>query len=239
MLSWPPRSWCADAGAGLGYDHHMAPRRRAEEERLALSLSSAAHLVGTSERRLIHWERIGLATPSISRRISERNTVRLYDFQDLLALLVIRELFERRMSTHQIHRVVEHLKTSGYDRPLTEVRFATEGAEIFFQHPDGTWEGDRKKNQRVFSQILDLRPLRDRIWETIDQPRPKAAQGRIERRRRVQGNKPVFSDTRIPVSAVIPYIQRGCSTAEILEAFPDLGKADLKAAREEARSVSA
>lgn len=217
----------------------MASRRRSEEERLALPLSKAAHLVGASERRLVHWERIGLAVPSISKRISERNTVRLYDFQDLLALLVIRELFDRRMSTLQIHRVVEHLQTSGYDHPLTEVRFATEGSEIFFQHRDGTWEGDRKKNQRVFSQVLDLQLLRERIWESIDEPRSKSVEGQTERRRRVHGKKPVFSGTRIPVSAVVPYIQRGFSTAEILKAFPDLGRADLKIARQEARSVSA
>jgi DNA-binding transcriptional MerR regulator len=217
----------------------MASRRRVEDGRLALPISSAAKLVGVSERRLVHWERINLASPGIKRSLSERNTVRLYGFQDLLSLLVIRELFDRRMNTHQIHRVVEHLRSSGYDRPLTEVRFATEGNEIFFQHPDGTWEGDKRKNQRVFSQILDLRPLRDRIRESVENPRPKSAEGQIVRRRKVQGSKPVFSGTRIPISAVGPYIERGYTTSAILKAFPDLTKADIEAARKAAESVSA
>jgi uncharacterized protein (DUF433 family) len=135
--------------------------------------------------------------------------------------------------------VVEHLRDSGYDRPLTEVRFATEGPEIFFQHPDGTWEGDRQKNQVVFSQILDLRPLKARIWETVKEPRPQSSHGRLERRRGVRGSKPVFRGTRVPISAVIPYIKRGYTTAQIRAAFPELNDADVKAARDEARKVSA
>jgi uncharacterized protein (DUF433 family) len=217
----------------------MVSGRQAEEERLALPLSGASRLVGVPERRLVNWEHIGLISPGIVKEISERNTVRLYGFQDLLALMVIRELFQRRMSTSQVHRVVEHLKSSGYDHPLTELRFATEGPEIFFQHPDGTWEGDKLKNQRVFSQILDLRLLRQQIWESVRQPRPKELLGHTERRRRVHGSKPVFSGTRIPVSAVIPYIERGYTTAEILKAFPELRSADVKTARDEARRVSA
>jgi uncharacterized protein (DUF433 family) len=217
----------------------MAKRKRIEEELLALPLSSAAKLVGVTARRLLNWERIGLASPSIRKQISPRNTVRLYDFRDLLALLVIRELSDRRMSTYQIHRVVEHLRNSGYDRPLTEVRFATEGGEIFFQHADGTWEGDKKKNQRVFSQILDLRPLRRRIWDAVERPRPQSAKGQIVRRRNVVGSKPIFSGTRVPLSAVVPYIERGYSTKAILEAFPDLSREDLRAAREYARAVPA
>lgn len=180
-----------------------------------------------------------MVSPSITRPISERNTVRLYDFEDLLALLVIRELFNRKMSTYQIHRVVEHLKSTGYDRPLTELRFATEGPEIFFQHPDGNWEGDRNKNQRVFSQILDLRLLRQQLRGSIRERRPKALLGQTVQKRRVHGSKPVFSGTRTPVSAVIPYIQRGYTIKQILKAFPELKSADVKAARLEARRLSA
>jgi hypothetical protein len=48
------------------------------EDRIALSLANAARLAAVSERRPVNWERIGLAKPSATRRISERNTVRLY-----------------------------------------------------------------------------------------------------------------------------------------------------------------
>ena len=204
-----------------------------------MSLSSAAQLVGVSERRLVNWADIQLAGPTVTTRISERNTVRLYGFQDLLSLLVVRELLKQRMTTSHIRRVVDRLRNSGYSQPLAELRFATVGNEIFFQHPNGTWEGDRRKGQIVLHQVLDLRLLKAQIWKSVESPRPKGALGRFEQRRRVQGHKKVFSGTRIPVSSVFPYLERGASTAEILEAFPDLRKADLKAAREEARSATA
>jgi uncharacterized protein (DUF433 family) len=210
-----------------------------KEDRLAVPLSVAAAIVGVSERRLVNWEEIDLVRPSVARRISQRNTVRLYNFLDLLSLLVVRELLKKRMTTPQIKRVVGHLRQSGYRRPLTELEFATEGSEIFFRHPNGNWEGDRRRNQIVIHQVLDLQILRGKIWKAVDSPRPRGSQGRIEQRRRVHGHKRVFSGTRIPVSSIFPYLERGATTAEILEAFPDLRAADVKVARQEARTVSA
>jgi DNA-binding transcriptional MerR regulator len=55
--------------------------------------------------RLRYWEQAGLIVPSIKRRLSPHNTVRLYSFQDLLALLVVSELRTKRdMSLQRIRR---------------------------------------------------------------------------------------------------------------------------------------
>ncbi len=216
--------------------------RAAEREReqlLAVPLSGAARLVGVSERRLLNWDELDLVRPTVKRRISPRNTVRLYGFQDLLSLLVVRELLREKMATQQIHRVVRHLRTVGYNEPLTQLKWATEAGQICFQHPDGTWEGDKKPDQIVLHQVLDLRPLRAQIWESVKRPRPPATAGTVERRRKIHGRRAVFAGTRIPVTALFPYLERGATTAEILEAFPDLRPKDVTAARREARSVSA
>ena len=92
----------------------------------------------------------GLVVPSIKRRLSEHNTVRLRSYQDLLALLVVSALrTERDMSLQKIRRIVKHLRSRGYQAPLRELKFATVGREIEFQHPDGTWEGDLRPDQVV------------------------------------------------------------------------------------------
>ena len=71
-------------------------------------------------------------------RSAAHNTVRLYGFQDLLALLVVSELrTERDMSLQRIRRLVTHPRARDYEAPLRELRFATAGREIYFQHPDG------------------------------------------------------------------------------------------------------
>jgi len=59
---------------------------------LAIPDKQAAKLAGITMRQLRYWEQTDLIVPSIKRRISPRNTVRLYGYQDLLGLLVAAEL---------------------------------------------------------------------------------------------------------------------------------------------------
>ena len=202
----------------------------AGEEVLAFPDTQARRLAGVSMRRLRYWEEVGLVVPSIKRRLSEHNTVRLYSYQDLLALLVVSALrTERNMSLQKIRRVVTHLRSRGYQAPLRELKFATVGREIYFQHPDGKWEGDLRPDQIVIFEVILLDPLRLRIDKAAARPAEEA--GRVEKRRGVHASAPVFAGTRIRVATVQRYLQQGYETEAILEAFPDLSVADVKEAR--------
>ncbi|MFP5308806.1 MAG: DUF433 domain-containing protein [Actinomycetes bacterium] len=201
------------------------------EELLAMPARSAARLAGISERRLTGWAARELVTPSVNRRLSERNTVRLYDFQDLLEILIVRELIDRGVHARTIGGLVDHLRRH-YDRPLTEVRWAVDGKRVYVQHWDGTWVGDRAPDQMVFWQLLELDPLRARIRDAIERGRMEEDQGNVVKRRGVMGSKPVFAGTRVPVEAVQAYLRRNASDKRILEAFPQLSKADIDAARD-------
>ena len=209
--------------------------RLSREEIISIPLRSAARLVGVSEQRLLNWSRIHLLSPHVRRQISERNTVRLYSFSDVLSLLVVRELLNQKLTTPQINRVIKFLQDEGHERPLTTFKFAVLGNEIFFQYPDGLWQGSKRASQIVIHQVLDLRPLREEIYQSIDKPRSPDAQGKIERRRKVQGSKRVFEDTRVPVDAVIRYINNGTPESTILKVFPSLSKADIRLAKAEAK----
>jgi DNA-binding transcriptional MerR regulator len=202
----------------------------AGEEVLAFPDTQARRLAGVSMRRLRYWEEVGLVVPSIKRRLSEHNTVRLYSYQDLLALLVVSALrTERNMSLQKIRRVVTHLRSRGYQAPLRELKFATVGREIYFQHPDGKWEGDLRPDQIVIFEVILLDPLRLRIDKAAARPAEEA--GRVEKRRGVHASAPVFAGTRIRVATVQRYLQQGYETEAILEAFPDLSMADVEEAR--------
>ena len=115
----------------------------------------AAALVRVSRRRLQYWEFRGLVEPDIRRRLKHRR-VKLYTFQDLVALLVVAMLRERGISLQLVRKVVARLRTRGYGEPLRELRFAIEGGEVYFQHPDGSWEGWKKPYQIVFHEVLNL-----------------------------------------------------------------------------------
>jgi DNA-binding transcriptional MerR regulator len=198
----------------------------AAEELLAFPDTRARQLARVSMRRLRYWEETGLVEPSITRQLSPKNTVRLYSFQDLLSLLVVAELrTERDMSLQHIRRVVEHLRSRGYEAPLRELTFATLGQEIYFQHSDGSWEGDLRPDQRVLEKVLHLDPLRARITRAAERQASEA--GQVIKKRGVHASAPVFAGTRIRVSTVQEYLRRGYDTNAILEAFPDLTAADV------------
>ncbi len=55
---------------------------------------------------------------------------------------------------------------------------------------------------------------------------------RFEINRNVMLGKPVFRNTRIPVELVVRKLKEGASEADLLDAYPRLTKADIRAARD-------
>jgi uncharacterized protein (DUF433 family) len=201
------------------------------EDILAVPDKRAARLAGISMRQLRYWEQKGLVVPSIKRQLSDRNAVRLYRFQDLLELLVAAELRHKPgISLQHIQRLVGYMRGRGFAAPLRELKFATHGADIYVQYPDGTWGGDPRLTQLVFYQVIALEPLTARI-ESLRQRDPATA-GKVVRRRGVHGSSPIFAGTRIPVDTVKRYLREGFKDADILAEYPSLTPADIKAARE-------
>jgi uncharacterized protein (DUF433 family) len=195
---------------------------------LAIPDKRAAKLARISMRQLHYWESKGLVVPSIRREISPRNIVRLYNYQDLLALLVASEL-RNRVSLQHIRRVVAQLRDRGFAEPLRELRFATHGNDVYFQYPDGSWSGDPLPDQVIFHQVIALDALRAKIPEAAR--RNPEAIGNVVRRRGVLGSKPIFAGTRILVATVQRYLQAGYDTDAIIEEYPSLTPADIDTAR--------
>lgn len=218
----------------------MATRRsrNVDDSLIAFTEAGAGRLAHVSQRQLRYWADTDLVRPSMLATIGARTKPRLYAFDDLLALLVAAQLRER-FSLQHVRRVVAYLGRKGYKRPLSELRFAIEGDQIFFQHPDGSWEGDRRPGQVVLSHVIELEPLRQRIRDTAAAPRARALRGSTEQRRKVLGSKPVFSGTRTPVEALFPYLKRRYTTDKILQAFPHLSREDVTLARRQFRELGA
>jgi hypothetical protein len=98
-VAWASSAWlvpvCRVVGARQGFPFTIGGRRgevtvmvEAARDLLAFTDVQARRLAGVSMRRLRYWEQAGLVVPSIKKKLSPHNTVRLYSFQDLLALLV-------------------------------------------------------------------------------------------------------------------------------------------------------
>jgi uncharacterized protein (DUF433 family) len=198
------------------------------DELVAFTRARAAGVAGLTERQVDYWMRTGLVRPAIDTRLTAR-PIRLYDFQDLMSLLVIAELKARGISVRHVRRIVEHLRADGYSRPLTELRFAVLKGKLYIQHLDGAWEGGGNVGQLIVPHVLDLQPLRARLSDA--RRRPADTLGHSEQRRGTMGYKPLIAGTRVPVATVRRYLDRGCSTEELLEAFPALEVDDIKAVK--------
>ncbi|WP_422773920.1 DUF433 domain-containing protein [Plantactinospora sp. WMMC1484] len=205
------------------------------DDLIAFPEKRAAEVAGVTVRKLRYWDLKHIVRPSIHRRLGIRTKVRLYGFDDAVALLVVAELRSRGLSLHSVRKVVLHLRSRGYERPLNELRFATLGREIYFQHPDGSWEGGARPDQLVLHQILNLELIRDRVRAGAG--RPASSYGKVERRPKTMGNKPVFAGTRVPVETVGRWLEHGRTQEQILDAFPDLVPEDINIARGQAVSA--
>ena len=94
----------------------------------------------------------------------------------------------------------------------------------------GSLEGGRVPDQIVLHSVLDLEGIRSLVRKAVAPDRQRRA-GKLVQRRGVVGGKPVFEGTRIPLTAVEPYLRRGLPDERILDAFPLLTEADIEAAR--------
>ncbi len=189
----------------------------------------AARIAAISRRRLRYWEDTGLIEPDVVRQISPRNVVRLYSLPSIVEAVVASELRHQGISLQHIRRIIDRLRDRGYTAPLRQLRFAVTGNVLVFELPDGTWEDSRRPYEGVLWQVLDLEQIRTRISDRLTRSRDDA--GTVERRRKVQGSKPVFRGTRVPVEAVERYLAAGHSEEQILRAFPSLTSEDIAAAR--------
>ena len=198
------------------------------DDLLAATPEVAARLAGVTVRQVNYWREIGLIEPAVARRISPRNEVRLYDFTGLVELRIVGAL-RNRLSLQHIRQVINRLRAS-YDRPLTELRFAVQDRNLYFQHPGGTWEGGQRPGQIVLAEVIMLEEVRAELRRAAAERSREP--GRVVKRRRVHGSKPTFAGTRIPLSAVEAFLRQGASDEDILAGSrPDGGRGDRGATR--------
>jgi len=112
-------------------------------------------ITGVSRMQLQHWDRTGVVRPSI--RISAgKGSRREYSFKDLVQLKVAKRLREEGISLQKIRKALEYLRKNFPDvkAPLAELRFLTNGVDIFVLTDNPDIILDALKGQFVFSFAL-------------------------------------------------------------------------------------
>ncbi len=119
-----------------------------------------------------------MVRPNVRRQLGHK-VVRLYGFTKLVELLVVRELAGIPSDVRKLRRVLDDLR-SEYVSPWTELRWAQDQGELYWQHPDGTWSGDRRPNEMVMTGTLDLKLIRARVRESVKRDRRRSAESRLD-----------------------------------------------------------
>jgi DNA-binding transcriptional MerR regulator len=113
-------------------------------------------LVGISYRQLDYWARTELVTPSV-RDAGGSGTQRLYSFQDLVLLKVIKKLLDTGVSLQRIRKAVEYLQTHLKKEPVG-VTLMSDGNRIYACHSNEEVVDVLSHGQAVFGIAVG------RVW---------------------------------------------------------------------------
>jgi predicted RNase H-like HicB family nuclease len=108
-----------------------------------------------SRMQLQHWDRTGIVRPSIKIGAG-KGSRREYSFKDLVQLKVAKRLREEGISLQKIRKALEYLRKNFPDvkAPLVELRFLTNGVDLFILTDSPEIILDALKGQFVFSFAL-------------------------------------------------------------------------------------
>jgi DNA-binding transcriptional MerR regulator len=116
-------------------------------------------IVGISYRQLDYWARTDLVTPSI-RDAHGSGTQRLYSFQDLVSLKVIKSLLDTGISLQRVRKAVEYLQEM--DRPTHGVTLMSDGQGVYEADSPEAVVDLLKNGQGVFAIALD------KVWDDLE-----------------------------------------------------------------------
>ncbi len=125
-------------------------------------------IVGITYRQLDYWARTELVTPSV-RDASGSGTQRLYSFQDLVTLRVIKNLLDTGVSLQRVRIAVEHLQDM--QRPVAGVTLMSDGQGVYEAHSPEAVVDLLRSGQGVFAIALD------RVWDDVAKSLPKTKAG--------------------------------------------------------------
>ncbi len=146
----------------------MAKSKNATQGQLLLDLPredrpgyrgpAVCEVVGISYRQLDYWARTELVRPSI-QGASGSGTQRLYSFEDIVRLRVIKRLLDAGVNLERIRAALDELSRLG--RTLSDVTLASDGNTVYAIDDDRQLLDLLQRGQGVFAIAVD--PLVDEL----------------------------------------------------------------------------
>jgi DNA-binding transcriptional MerR regulator len=119
----------------------------------------AVRIAGVTYRQLDYWARTDLVTPSI-KDAHGSGSQRLYSFQDLATLKVIKRLLDTGVALQRIRKAVAHLREMD-ERPHG-VTLMSDGEGVYEAHSPEAVVDLLRNGQGVFAISLDA------VWNDLE-----------------------------------------------------------------------
>ena len=137
----------------------------AREREMGYRAPQVCKLVGITYRQLDYWARTDLIRPSL-RQASGSGSQRLYSFQDVVQLKVIKRLLDAGMSLKKIRLAVVILREQlDLERPLADVTLLSDGQTIYAAHSEEEIVDVFRRAQGVFG--IAIGPVQDEVEGAI------------------------------------------------------------------------
>ena len=130
----------------------------------------ACKIVGITYRQLDYWTRTGLVEASL-RGAQGSGTQRLYSFNDLLQLKVIKRLTEAGASLTKVRQAIDYVRTNLED-DWAKATIATDGNGVYACTSDAEVVDLLKSGQGVLGAIVAVGRVRDELNGDLRELRP-------------------------------------------------------------------
>ena len=132
-------------------------------------------IVGITYRQLDYWARTGLLRPSVQSAAGS-GSQRLYSFNDIVQLRVVKRLLDAGMSLKKIRTAMEILREQlDSNNPLQDVTLLSDGTTIYAAHSPDEVVDVFQRGQGVFG--IAVGPVQEELVGEIHRLFPESAAG--------------------------------------------------------------
>ena len=132
----------------------------------------ATKIVGITYRQLDYWTRTGLIIPSLQQATGS-GSQRLYSFNDLLQLKVIKSLSDAGASLQKIRQAIEYVRDNLAD-DWSRLTIVTDGAGVYACTSDAEVVDLLRSGQGVLGAVVAVDKIRDQLAGTLRELRQPA-----------------------------------------------------------------
>lgn len=132
----------------------------------------ACKIVGITYRQLDYWTRTGLVMPSVHEATGS-GSQRLYSFNDLLQLKVVKQLIDAGASLQKVRQAIDYVRTD-LDEDWSRATIVTDGAGVYACTSDAEVVDLLRKGQGVLGAIVAVDRVADQLAGDLRELRPQA-----------------------------------------------------------------